>query len=125
MRLVGAGTGDAPASCQLLSRCLRFTDARGVTRTVEGPAVVGKMPLLRDGGYVDLAVEGAPATGAFHEGAFVYQSQTGPIEGTDLGLGSIRGSMKFVPGSVDEPAGPPFDAELAPVTYPALPDLFG
>eukprot|EP00937_MAST-01D_sp_MAST-1D-sp2_P001720 g1720.t1 len=146
MRLLGAGAGDVPQQCQLQSRRLLFTDGAGRTRTVEGAAVVGKLPLLRDGGYVDLGVDGAPATGEFVAGEFVYQSQTGPVEGTeagvalvqggiaitqpqcgplDMGAACIRGSMRFVPGSIDDPQGPAFDAEVAPISFPDRIDLFG
>ena len=34
---------------QLVSRCWHITDARGQTRTVQGPGVVGEQPVLRSG----------------------------------------------------------------------------
>jgi hypothetical protein len=119
--------------CQLQSRHWEFVDADGVTRVVDGEAVVGKQPLLRaGGGYVDLGVPGAHVSGDFVAGDFVYQSQSGRVGGTDrprvpadaarVGRACARGTFRFVPGTLREPTGPPFDAVIAEFPF-ALPEF--
>lgn len=92
-------------TCQLLSRHWVLKDFRNNrTDEVNGEGVVGRFPLLFEGGYRDdfitsaaRAVEGKDETGTF-----VYQS-CATIES-----GSFEGQMQFVPGSIARPTGEPF-----------------
>ena len=128
----GDGGDDIPSQCQLQSRHWQFIDAGGGIRAVDGEAVVGKQPVLVVGGYHDLGVPGAQVSGNFVEGDFVYQSQSGPVQGTDqprvaadatrVGRACARGTFRFVPGTLREPTGPPFDAVIGEFPF-ALPDF--
>ena len=84
-------------------------DARGVH--VRGAGVIGKFPLLRDGGWRD---DGQDRTGRIRNGqemtgVFVYQSCTGGLAG---GSGSFGGRLQFVPGALNEPLGDEFDVTV-------------
>ena len=79
---------------------------------VRGEGVVGRFPVLRDGGFRDdqQSYDGALGEGEWVGGAFVYQSQTGPKEPG----GSFGGELTLVPGTIKEPTGPPFDVPVLP-----------
>ena len=103
--------------CQLISRHWKFRDGDGSIRAVDGEGVIGKQPALRrGGGYYDLGFS-TDCTGRFEEGEFVYQSMSGPVAGTSLSGGgrqaAVWGTFQFVPGTIQEPEGEPFHAEVA------------
>ncbi|PSR98303.1 F-box protein [Actinidia chinensis var. chinensis] len=79
-------------SCQLYWRHLFFHANDDLISDVEGEAVIGKFPLLHQG-----------------EAEFVYESCT-PLTSSS---GSVEGSFTFVPGSLSDPRGDPFEVELA------------
>ncbi|ERN20323.1 hypothetical protein AMTRI_Chr06g177980 [Amborella trichopoda] len=85
-------SGNPMSSCQLYWRhwIIRANDA--IISDVSDKAVIGKHPLLREGGK-----------------EFVYQSCTS----SPLPSGSIEGSFTFVPGRLNNPQGGQFDAEVA------------
>jgi len=104
---------DIPETCQLVGRHLEFMNGNGNVRRVDGDGVIGKQPLffLENGksGFVDLGVGGDGRR--YSDEVFVYQSQSGPVEGTtrqDTGSASVTGTFSFVPGSIDDPTGPMF-----------------
>ena len=84
------------------------TDARGRVERVDGAGVIGKFPLLRDGGWRDDSQDryGDVGRGQEMTGCFVYQSCTG-------GAGSFGGRLRFTPGSIEAPAGADFDVTVA------------
>mmetsp|Transcript_18351 Transcript_18351/g.45477 ORF Transcript_18351/g.45477 Transcript_18351/m.45477 type:complete len:505 (-) Transcript_18351:95-1609(-) len=89
-------------TCQLNTRNWQISNFEtGNTDSVHGEGVIGMFPLLREGGYTD--------DGHSFDGAFQYQSCSGPIK-----KGSFGGSLTFVPGSINQPTGPPFEVELKP-----------
>jgi uncharacterized protein affecting Mg2+/Co2+ transport len=89
-------------TCQLHSRHWRITDdSTGRTDHVNGEGVIGMYPLLREGGYTD--------DGETSPGIFQYQSCSGRMS-----HGSFCGDIRFVPGSLNAPTGPPFDVEVRP-----------
>lgn len=87
-----------PAGCQLLSRHLIFDKGvRGVPpQIVDGEAVIGMHPLLKVG-----------------EPEFVYQSCTSAPAAANWDYPpTVSGSFRFVPGSIENPTGPPFDVSI-------------
>lgn len=120
MRMVDSTIG---RSCQLMSRHFEFVNGQGRVSRVDGEAVVGKQPLfffdeyhgLKTFGYQDLGPAGDE--NSYTNTAFTYQSQTGPVIGTkrqDTHGAHIRGFFRFVPGSIDDPRGSPFNVMVAP-----------
>ena len=83
--------------------------------TQVGDGVVGKFPVLRDGGWRDDAQVGpmslgfadAVQEGEDCDGEFVYQSFSGPM--TSHQGGSFEGVLEFHPGDAANPTGPKFD----------------
>ena len=120
LRLRVCAPADFPyATAQLQSRHWRITDGTGHTEEVQGPGVVGKHPVLRPGGYRDDSVEGE---GEDREGVFVYQSVSGRLAKVPPGAGVFRGSLQFVPGTIDDPTGELFEVVVAPFPL-AVPDF--
>ena len=106
---------DSPSalkSCQLLSRHFVFTKhslqgERSQDR-VDGQAVIGMHPYLEYGSL---------GGGTENKGDFVYQSCC-PLPGP---TGTMEGHFKFVPGSIEEPTGPPFDVPMGKLVF-SVPD---
>jgi len=82
-------------NCQLHMRHWEITDKNGDVKHVSGEGVVGKMPVLRDGGYID---KGPAGDGSDNDGTFVYQSCSGEMDGG----GTFGGRITLVPGEIDE-----------------------
>ena len=93
----------------------------GEVEHVRGEGVVGKYPVLREGGYRDdeQSYGGGVGAGRWKDGTFVYQSQSGrrPPGGT------FGGELTLVPGTIDEPTGAPFDVDVPPFAL-VRPDFF-
>lgn len=97
-------------TCQLESRHWRITDSTtNRTEHVDGRGVIGMYPILYEGGYTESGDEG--------NGFFVYQSCSGPTEG------SFGGHITFIPGTLHNPTGSPFDVSLAPFRLTTMPDF--
>ena len=104
--------------CQLRTRHWQIRNFEtGHVERVDGDGVIGKYPILREGGYM----EGLNS----YEGTFSYTSCTGPMQG------SFSGHMGFVPGTLTQltstgfipPTGPSFDVELRPFALDNKPDF--
>ena len=95
-------------TCQLRTRHWRITDARGRVERVDGASVIGKFPLLRDGGWRDDSQDryGDVGRGQEMTGCFAYQSCSGCS-------GSFGGQLRFTPGSIESPTGADFDMTVA------------
>merc|ERR1719416_228534 len=80
----------------------------GQVEHVRGEGVIGKYPLLSEGGYRD-DEQGRRGivTGEHCNDVFVYQSCSGRL-GNGEG-GSFGGELIFVPGSLDDPKGDGFE----------------
>lgn len=92
----------------------------GPPHIVEGEGVIGLFPILSRGGWKH------DESGVLHEGAFIYQSCTGHMgrsrpqarlagagaESEDETVGTFEGSLIFVPGSLDHPAGDEFEVTV-------------
>lgn len=94
-------------ACRLDTRHWRIVDGEGVVRDVNGRGVIGKFPFLYSGGWRDDYQGYAGLTGPHRRGEFVYQSQSGPLEGVDPdsrlegvepGRGSFGGELQMIPG---------------------------
>jgi len=99
-------------TAQLHSRHWIITDATGRQEHVRGDGVVGKYPLLKEGGWRDDQQKGPRGVddvepGRECDGIFVYQSMSGPS-------GTFEGELFFVPGSLHEPEGDEFAVTVAP-----------
>ena len=118
----GESAATTPSTCQLVGRHWEFMDGNGAVRRVNGDGVIGKQPLFYredDGttGFVDLGVAGDG--NQYPHKVFVYESQSGPVAGTsfeDTGRAQVQGSFSFIPGSIENPAGPMFHVTVA--TFP-------
>jgi F-box protein 3 len=90
--------------------------ASPVLEHVRGDGVVGAFPLLREGAHrADQQVEpqfraSRLREGAWADGSYVYQS----CSGQNLPGGSFGGELTFVPGSLKNPTGEPFDVVVQP-----------
>jgi hypothetical protein len=105
-------------TAQLRSRRWIITQLDGTPEHVSGDGVVGRFPLLREGGWTEEAQTGPsldsvrpdpyPGPESEKEGVFIYQSMSGrgPVA-------SFEGEVTFVPGSLKEPAGEPFTVPVA------------
>eukprot|EP00550_Attheya_septentrionalis_P010369 CAMPEP_0198281886 /NCGR_PEP_ID=MMETSP1449-20131203/1763_1 /TAXON_ID=420275 /ORGANISM="Attheya septentrionalis, Strain CCMP2084" /LENGTH=539 /DNA_ID=CAMNT_0043977879 /DNA_START=118 /DNA_END=1737 /DNA_ORIENTATION=+ len=103
-------------TCQLIARHWKITTQKKnevSTEHVRGEGVVGLYPLLSEGGFRN--DEGHRASslvrGTMHLGTFVYQSLTNGRQGT------MEGELRFIPGSIAEPTGPPFDVIVNPFPF--------
>jgi len=97
-------------TCQLKTRHWRLTRG-GRPDNVDGDGLIGKYPLLSEGTYRDDSGMSAAqiVVGAVEQGVFAYQSMVQ----SDCD-GPMRGFFTFVPGSIEEPTGVPFDVDVAP-----------
>jgi len=104
-------------TAQLHTRHWVLRQADGGADQVHGKGVVGNFPLLREGGWRDdkQRHSGRIGQGEWCEGVFVYQSLSG--RGSSI---SFEGSIDFVPGSLEAPAGEEFA-----VAVPRFPLLVG
>lgn len=87
--------------CQLLSRhWVKVDGVSGERQHTRGDGVIGKYPLLRDGGYRDDSGSSRDSvrSGRWRSGMFVYQSCTGAAwsEGSEFG-----GTLHCTPDSID------------------------
>jgi len=103
-------------TCQLHMRHWEITDAHGEVRRVSGEGVVGKMPVLHDGGYTD---KGPAGDGNPYEGIFVYQSCSGMMEGG----GTFGGRIVLVPGELNAPDQTPEITLPVPAFPLSIPDF--
>jgi len=96
-------------TAQLCSRHWVITDRSGMVEHVRGDGVIGRYPLLRDGGWRDDSGRSRDSMwgGREREGTFVYQSMT-----SCSGM-TLEGELTFVPGSISEPSGPEFLVTVA------------
>jgi len=98
-------------TCQLQTRHWRITDTiQDDLDEVNGDGVVGRFPMLFEGGYRDdgMLPERIVSTGEEQKGSFIYQSCAGIKQGT------FEGRIKFVPGSIECPSGAPFFVDVRP-----------
>lgn len=65
---------------QLLSRCWKITDGRGMVNVIEGEGVVGEQPVIAPGGSHDY-VSGCPLTtpNGSMEGHYVFRGEDGEL----------------------------------------------
>lgn len=120
-------------TCQLESRhwAMHTATAEGGIEYVDGSGVVGKYPVLREGGHYrddhqdrrcrlnhqvpkDMVVIGENVVAE----QFVYQSMTGRGSTTAFG-----GRLRFVPGTLREPTGEPFDVEVKHIELVSRPSF--
>lgn len=88
--------------CQLVSRHWRITDdSTGETDQIDGEGVIGMYPILKEGSFI--------VDDTVTHGTFRYQSCTGRVS-----RGSFCGHLRFVPGTIQNPTGRPFNVELRP-----------
>lgn len=103
-------------TCQLKSRHWEFyNDSTNTVDRVSGDAVVGRYPLLFDGGYRDdhyVGVRGKEVLGVFQ-----YESCAG------ISSGNFSGQLKFIPGSIRDPSGDPFFVDVGKVDINLLQDI--
>jgi F-box protein 3 len=106
-------------TCQLKSRHWRLMEHAGRINHVDGDGVVGMYPLLREGSHRTDSGDSSSSVAAgrdVQDGTFVYQSLT------DNSATSFGGYMLFVPGSLANPTGRPFEVHLAPFPLDDCPD---
>jgi F-box protein 3 len=110
-------------TAQLRARHWILRAADGAEDHVHGEGVVGRYPLLREGGWrEDTQVSPTSVVeGNEHRGIFIYQSKTGAGKTV-----SFEGELLFVPGSLEEPTGDEFKVAVAqfPLTCGADEYLF-
>jgi len=116
-------------TCQLDTRHWTMHKANGEVDHVDGSGVVGNYPLLYEGGgyrndrqshacHLNVGVPPHmvnPGEECPDEEAFIYQSMSN--DGTSFG-----GCLRFVPGSLQEPTGEPFDVKVEHVALDAAPE---
>ena len=96
-------------TCQLKSRHWRLTNTiQDEVDEVNGDGVVGRFPMLFEGGYRDdsMQTERRVTAGKLERGTFIYQSCAG------VQKGSFDGRIRFVSGSIDAPAGTSFYVDV-------------
>ena len=106
-------------TCQLQSRHWRIYDTlTNEVDNVEGDGVIGLYPLLFEGGYKNYHQNryGTIQLGEEDTGTFQYQSCANIEDGT------FSGKLKFIPGSISEPTGDPFFANLGEIPLKLFPD---
>ena len=112
-------------TAQLHRRHWTLSASDGTAEHVHGDGVVGRYPLLREGGFRDDAQTGhgidSVEAGAEVQGVFVYQSMSRAGQAV-----AFEGQLDFVPGSLDTPEGEPFQVrvERFPLTVEADEFLF-
>ncbi len=85
---------------QLMTRCWHITDARGKTRTVQGPGVVGEQPVLRAGESFSYT-SGAPLETPSGFMVGTYQMVTAEGEQFDAEIPAFSLDSPFAPLSVN------------------------
>ena len=98
-------------TAQLSTRHWRLVQASGEVESVDGPGVVGRFPLLREGGWREdrqRDASGRLSRGPQCSGLFVYQSQSGRGETV-----AFEGEIVMVPGSLAQPTGDEFRIQVA------------
>lgn len=98
-------------TAQLSTRHWVLTKSSGEQEFVNGPGVVGRFPLFREGGWREdkqTDASGRLQRGEQCDGLFVYQSMSG--RGT---IASFEGEIVMVPGSIDRPTGEEFRIAVA------------
>jgi len=96
-------------TCQLSTRHWKLVESnQGQVDNVHGEGVVGRYPLLREGGYRDDTSNAMNVieAGSREAGTFHYQSCASFPSGT------FEGRIKFIPGSINEPEGESFFVEV-------------
>ena len=102
-------------TAQLRGRHWILRDANGQEDHVHGDGVVGRYPLLREGGWREDEQRGRSfspsnlSVGEEMEGIFIYQSMSG--RGNNVSFG---GELLLVPGDLRNPTGEEFALELPP-----------
>ncbi len=107
-------------TCQLFSRhWIIHNRAENTSDQVNGEGVVGRYPLLREGGYRDDTQNRAAviSQGEEETGTFQYQSCC------DTADGSFKGQIKFVPGSIQDPTGEEFFVDVGEFALQLLQDV--
>lgn len=100
------------SSCQLKSRHWQLGNRHGGTDFVDGDGVIGFYPILRERSHRRDSGTSASSVTVGEEvpyGSFQYESCT------DDSATSFGGYMLFVPGTLANPGGPPFEVHLAPL----------
>lgn len=100
-------------TCQLHTRHWKLInlDSNDIDR-VNGEGVIGKFPILFEGGYVN-------GSGERILGSFIYQSCTG----REMNNGTFEGHMSFIPGSIRQPTGEPFNVHVGQFELSMSPSL--
>jgi hypothetical protein len=96
-------------TCQLMTRHWILTDFMNrKIDEVNGEGVVGRFPLLFEGGYRDDFMTSSTHTkvGKNESGTFVYQSCA------TIKSGSFEGRIQFVPVSIGRPSAEPFFVQV-------------
>ncbi len=91
---------EGEVTVQLMTRCWHITDARGQTRTVEGPGVVGEQPLLRSGETFSYT-SGAPLQTPSGFMVGTYQMVTADGDRFDAEIPAFSLDSPFAPTSVN------------------------
>ena len=79
---------------------------------MNGEGVIGKFPILFEGGYIN-------GSGERNLGSFIYQSCTG----REMNNGTFEGHMSFIPGSIRQPTGEPFNVYVGQFELSMSPSL--
>lgn len=114
-QLVADATERGFETCQLHTRRWEIQEDGQEMQTVEGEGVIGFKPILKDGGWM-LNSESDPH-GQYRRqpgllpGPFRYQSASGRNRSMS---GTFGGQITFVPGTIQRPTGPPFNAKVQP-----------
>jgi len=98
-------------TAQLHTRHWVLRQSDGSAELVDGDGVVGRFPLLREGGWREdrqTDASGRIGAGEEEEGLFIYQSMSGRG-----GTISFEGHIMFVPGSLRQPRGEEFAVAVA------------
>ena len=109
-------------TCQLKERKWLLAQRDGPPEVVQGLGVVGRFPLLREGGWREdrqTDASGRIATGKDNSGIFIYQSMSG--RGPTC---AFEGEITMVPGSIHRPTGEPFQVTVARFPLEAGADEF-
>ena len=109
-------------TCQLKERKWILSQRNGPPEHVHGAGVVGRFPLLREGGWREdrqVDASGRIAQGEDNTGVFIYQSMSG--RGPTC---AFEGAITMVPGSITQPTGDEFEVAVARFPLEAGPEEF-
>eukprot|EP00301_Raphidiophrys_heterophryoidea_P017943 c2935_g1_i1.p1 GENE.c2935_g1_i1~~c2935_g1_i1.p1 ORF type:complete len:489 (-),score=88.18 c2935_g1_i1:574-2007(-) len=87
-------------TAQLRDRHWNIIDGPGQPKHVRGPGVVGKFPLIQEGGFWDHNQDTIDDEAPFVEGTFVYQSCSGLLSSEEASFG---GEFTFVFPNLSDP----------------------